>query len=63
VACDVRDETALAAAMRMVLDDDAAAERMSVKAFAATRDLGMTPEAWSAALAAAYARRVGAVAL
>jgi glycosyltransferase involved in cell wall biosynthesis len=59
LACDARDEAALAGAMRTVLDDDVAARRMSVNAFAGTRDLGMTPEAWHAALAAAYAGRVG----
>ncbi len=60
LACDVRDEAALADAMRMVLDDDAAARRMSEQAFAETRDLGLTPAAWQAALEAAYAERVGA---
>jgi glycosyltransferase involved in cell wall biosynthesis len=60
LACDVRDEAALADAMRTVLDDDAAAARMSGRAFAGTRDLGMTPAAWQAALEAAYAERVGA---
>ncbi len=44
--------------MRMVLDDDGAVRRMSETAFAGTRDLGMTPAAWNAALAAAYAERV-----
>jgi glycosyltransferase involved in cell wall biosynthesis len=54
VACDVRNEVVLAAAMRQLLDRDADTQRMSINAFESTRDLATTPSEWMEALVGVY---------
>jgi glycosyltransferase involved in cell wall biosynthesis len=60
LACSVHDDDALAGALRRILDSDADTRRMSVNAFETTRALGVTPDAWIAALLALYAERAAA---
>lgn len=60
IACDVSDETALANALRRLLDSDIETRRMSINAFEKTRCLATTPEEWSAALIAVYERLIAA---
>ena len=46
LACNPRDEHALAAAMRRLMEDDDETRRLSVNAFERTRHLASTPEVW-----------------
>ena len=55
LACDPRDEAALAGAMARLAGDDALTERMSRNAFSRTADLGHSTESWTDALLDAYA--------
>lgn len=54
IACDPRDEAALAGAMARLAGDAALTERMSHNAFTRTADLGHTTEGWADALMSAY---------
>jgi glycosyltransferase involved in cell wall biosynthesis len=54
LACNVRDEGALADAFRRIFASDADTRRMSMNAFDATRDLGSMPSDWADALVAIY---------
>lgn len=58
LACDPRDEQAMAAAMLRLMDDDVARE-MSTQAFENTRRIGLSPEAWIEGLLQAYRGRLG----
>lgn len=53
-----RDEAALAEAMTRLKDDEVA-RAMSVAAFERTRSIGLSPDAWTSALLAAYEERLG----
>lgn len=53
-----RDEAALAEAMTR-LKDDGVARSMSIAAFERTRSIGLSPDAWTSALLAAYEERLG----
>ena len=57
LACNVRDEVALAKAFRRLLDQDAEARHMSINAFESTRDLGTTPTQWLDAMVDTYVER------
>jgi glycosyltransferase involved in cell wall biosynthesis len=46
LACDPRDEGALAEAMGRIVRDDEGTRRMSLNAFATMGDLGLGPAAW-----------------
>ena len=52
-----RDEQALAEAMTRLTDDDLA-QQMSIAAFERTRGIGLSPDAWTSALLAAYEERL-----
>jgi glycosyltransferase involved in cell wall biosynthesis len=54
LSCDVHSEGALAGALRQVFASDANTQRMSKRAFEATRDLGNTLSNWSDALVSIY---------
>ena len=58
LACDPRDEQAMAAAMLRLMDDEVARE-MSTQAFENTRRIGLSPEAWIEGLLQAYRGRLG----
>jgi glycosyltransferase involved in cell wall biosynthesis len=47
LACDPRNETALAGAMSRIAANQDLARRMSFNAFERTRDLGLSPSAWA----------------
>jgi glycosyltransferase involved in cell wall biosynthesis len=53
-----RNEQALADAMAQ-LKDDGVARAMSIAAFERTRGIGLSPDAWTSALLAAYEERLG----
>ncbi len=59
LACNPREEAAMAAAMRRIDRSDEEARAMSINAFEKTRDLAQTPEAWLDQLQAIYAACVG----
>jgi glycosyltransferase involved in cell wall biosynthesis len=54
VVCNPLDEREFAEALSLLARDDALARRMSDHAFADTRDLGLTPEAWAEELERAF---------
>jgi glycosyltransferase involved in cell wall biosynthesis len=54
LACNIRNEGALANAFRRIFASDADTRRMSINAFNATRDLGNVPSDWADALVAIY---------
>jgi glycosyltransferase involved in cell wall biosynthesis/polysaccharide pyruvyl transferase WcaK-like protein len=54
LVCDPLDERKFAEALSLLAGDDALARRMSDRAFADTRDLGLTPEAWVEELERAF---------
>lgn len=54
VAFDMRDPTALGAAIAALAGDDALTQKMSHAAFTQTRHVALTPDAWIDALIAAY---------
>lgn len=58
LACDPRDEGALAAAMLRLMDDGVA-RVMSACAFESTRSIGLSPDAWIEGLLQAYRNRLG----
>lgn len=57
LACDPRNDEAMAMAMRALMNDDRA-RAMSVNAFENTRAIGLTPEAWISGLLDAYGQRL-----
>lgn len=58
LAVDPRDIASFAAAMRVILDDDATARAMSVAGFEGTASLALTPTAWIDRLQAILMARV-----
>lgn len=60
LACDPRDEAALAGAMARLAGDDALTEQMSRNAFTRTADLGHSAQGWTDALLDAYATALSA---
>lgn len=58
VAVEPRDTNAFAATIRMVFDDDARCRGMSEAAYAGTRAVALSPEAWADRLIAGYAERL-----
>jgi glycosyltransferase involved in cell wall biosynthesis len=60
LAVDPRDIPRFAAAMRLILDDDATANAMSQAAFTATRTLALDPGTWIERLEAVLAGRIDA---
>jgi len=54
MVCNPLDERQFAEALSLLARDDALARRMSDHAFADTRDLGLTPEAWAEELERAF---------
>jgi glycosyltransferase involved in cell wall biosynthesis len=60
LAVEPRDTDAFATTIRSLFGDDARCRRMSEAAYAETREVALSPQAWADRLIAGYAERLGA---